>query len=320
MESKYDISLMVRVAQMYHEQGMKQDEIAGILQISRAMISMILTEAMNKGIVEINIRNPLVNNDELSNELMRLFELRECVVIPTSVQDTRTLRKLVAKRAVDIFNRELDNRKTVGITWGRTCYQFVSAFNLNKNVKDISVVTLIGGSDQKEKYYQLNEMARTLAEKMNGFPYFLHAPILASTIKEKEVYLNCVSMQIIMERWKNIDIVITGIGTLPIESSNERKTYNGENEINDNLGDNGAVGDICARYFKINGEFIKDTFYDRVIGIPIEDVRNAKTVIGIAAGTDKSRSILGALRTKVLDVFITDEQTAKAVIRASQFE
>lgn len=315
MDSRYDISLMVKVAHMYHEDGMKQDEIAGKLQISRALVSMILTEARDVGIVEINIRNPLVNNEILSDELIKLFGLKECVVIPTSLQDTHTLRKLVAERAVEIFNRELDNRNTVGITWGRTCYQFVSAFNLNKEVKDTNVVTLIGGSNQKEKYYQLNEMVRTLAEKMKGSPHFLHAPALASSIDEKEVYLNCASMQTIMERWKKIDIVITGIGTLPIESSSERETYIGENEVKKNHGDNEAVGDICARYFKINGEFIKDTFYDRVIGISIEDVRNAKTVIGIATGADKTHSILGALRTQVLDVFITDEQTAKAVIK-----
>jgi deoxyribonucleoside regulator len=318
VESKYDISLMVKVAHMYHEDGMKQDEIAGKLQISRAMISMILYEARDVGIVEINIRNPLVNNEVLSNELIRLFELKECVVIPTSLQDSHTLRKLVAERAVDILNRELESQKTIGITWGRTCYQFVSAFNLNKNVKDTSVVSLIGGSDQKEKYYQLNEMVRTLAEKVKGLPYFLHAPALASSIDEKEVYLNCASMQTIMERWKNIDIVITGVGSLPKESSNEREAYIGENEVGKTYAENEAVGDICARYFKINGEFIKDNFYDRVIGIPIEDVRNAKTVIGIATGMDKFNSILGALRTQILDVFITDEQTAKAVIKASK--
>lgn len=316
MESRYDVSLMVKVARMYHQDGLKQDEIAGRLQISRAMISMILSEARDTGIVEINIRNPLVNNEVLSDELKRLFALKECIVIPTSLQDAPTLRKLVAQRAVDVFNREIDSGKTVGITWGRTCYQFVSSFSTDKELKDVSVIPLIGGSNQKAGYYQLNEMVRNLAEKLNGMPYFIHAPALTSSASEKEMYLNCEAMQTIMERWKNIDIIIMGIGAFPKESSSEREAYTGENEIRKNYEENDAVGDICARYFRIDGEFIKDAFYDRVIGISIEVIRNSKTVIGVAAGTDKSRTILGALRTRVLDIFITDEQTAKAVIKA----
>ena len=45
MSTKFDVSLMVKVAQMYYNDGMKQEEIAGSLSISRSLISMILTEA-----------------------------------------------------------------------------------------------------------------------------------------------------------------------------------------------------------------------------------------------------------------------------------
>ena len=44
---------------VYYQQGLKQEEIAIRLKVSRASISLILAEARRSGIVEITIRNPL---------------------------------------------------------------------------------------------------------------------------------------------------------------------------------------------------------------------------------------------------------------------
>ena len=53
-----DLQHIVNVARMYYEQGLKQEEIAKQVKVSRASVSLILTEALWKGIVEITIRNP----------------------------------------------------------------------------------------------------------------------------------------------------------------------------------------------------------------------------------------------------------------------
>ena len=104
MNAKFDVSLMVKVAQMYYESGLKQEEIASQLQISRSMISMILTEAKEVGIIETRIRNPLLNNNEISDQLKSQFSPEDCIVVPTAIHDVNILRKLVAQRAIDVFN------------------------------------------------------------------------------------------------------------------------------------------------------------------------------------------------------------------------
>jgi DNA-binding transcriptional regulator LsrR (DeoR family) len=315
MNTKFDISLMVKVAQMYYTEGMKQEEIAGHLSISRSLISMILTEAKEAGIVEIKIRNPLVNNDELSNTFKTLFGLMDCVIIPTAVQDSGTLRRLIAQRAVEVFNSEVSNASMVGLAWGRTCYQFVDSYKADREWKDIGIVPLIGGSNQTAGYFQVNEMVRQLAEKMSGQPNFIYAPALTESVEEKELYLQSSSMQGIIEKWSALDIIVSGVGTLPGITDNERETYIGEYEIYKQLEESHAVGDICARYFTVKGEFIRDDYYNRVIGIPIESMQKARKTICFACGQEKVQSILGALRTKMISIFICDEQTAKAVLK-----
>lgn len=315
MESKFDVLLMVKVAQMYYIDGMKQEEIAKELQISRSLISMILTAAKDVGIVEINIRDPLVNNDELSKEYERTFGLKKCSIVPTAVQDSSNLRKLITQRAIDVFNQEVDSQFNVGIAWGRTCYEFISNYKSDRILKEINIIPLIGGSSQNAHYFQLNEMVRLFAEKISGEPNFIHAPAINSSFEEKEFFVNSSSMQPILEKWANIDIVISGIGTLPDMNNSDRETYMGEAEIYKQLDKGEAVGDICARYFNIKGEFIKDAAYDRILGIPIEDLKKSKTIICVASGVEKVNSILGALRTNIVDIFVTDEQTAKAVLK-----
>lgn len=315
METKYDVQLMVKVAQMYYIDGLKQEDIAKQLKISRSLISMILTEAKEVGIVEINVRNPALNNDELAGELQSLFGLKKCLIVPTAVQDANTLRKLVAQRTVAVFNEEVNDQDTVGVAWGRTCFEFISYYKPVKALKDISIVPLIGGSNQTAPYFQLNEMVRLFTEKINGNPYFIHAPALTASKEERELFMKSPSMQAILTKWAKMEIIISGIGTLPNLANTDREIYSGEYEIYHHLEKNEAIGDICAKYFTIQGEFIEDYYYHRVIGIPLEHLRGAKKIICMASGVEKDQSILGALRTKIIDIFVSDEQTAKAVLR-----
>lgn len=317
MDSKFDVSLMVKVAQMYYIDGMKQEEIAKELQISRSLISMILTEAKEVGIVQINIRNPQLNNDELSKEFEERFNLKKCVIVPTAVQDLNTLRKLVAQRAVDIFNQEVSEQSNVGISWGRTCFEFITQFSAETVYKDVSVVPLIGGSNQIAHYFQVNEMVRIFAEKIGGTPYFVYAPSLNASIEEKRIFENSAYMQPILEKWANMDIIVAAVGSLPDMNAHERESYIGESEIQSILEKSEAVGDVCARYFDKEGNFIKNEYFDRIMGVSIEELRRARTTIGVATGPEKVNAILAAMKTKIFNIFITDEQTAKSVLKAN---
>ncbi len=315
MITKYDMELMAKVAQMYYMENMKQEDIARQLQISRSLISMILAEAREVGIVEINVRNPLSNNDELSQELKALFGLKDCFIVPTAVQDESTLRKLVAQRAVAVFNQEIEENNIVGMAWGRVIYQFISYYKPEKALKGIKLVPLIGGSNQSAPYFQINEMIRVLGEKLDGQPYFIHAPAVTQSAEEKELFMNSSSMQTILELWDNLDIVLCGIGTLPNPNKADRQTYTGEDELYKQLEKRKAVGDIIARHMNIKGEFIYHEYSDRIIGIPLEMLKKTKKVISIATGMEKIYAALGALNSGVIKIFISDEHTAKGILQ-----
>ena len=67
----------------------------------------------------------------------------------------------------------------------------------------------------------------------------------------------------------------------------------------------------------INGRRVLGEVDHRAICLPWEDMANLQNVVGVACGANKTNAILGALRTDLLDVLITDDLTAVAVLKAA---
>jgi len=120
-------------------------------------------------------------------------------------------------------------------------------------------------------------------------------------------------MQAIQQRWARMDVLVSGIGALGSVHP-DRESYMGESEVQRDVETRDAVGDICARYFDRKGKFIVDDYYDRVVGVPVEGLKAARTAVCMASGEEKAAAILGALRTGVVKQLVMDEPTARAAL------
>ncbi|HTP59508.1 MAG TPA: sugar-binding domain-containing protein, partial [Spirochaetia bacterium] len=310
-----DLQRIVRVARMYYQQGLKQEEIARRVKVSRASISVLLSEARKRGIVEITIRNPLEDNAELSREISSAFGVTRCVVVPASVRETETLIDLASARAAGIFDQEAKTGDVVGVAWGRTCQAFMSHYAPRRLLHGLQVVPLIGGSDRTLQRYQLNEMVRAFAEKLQATPAFIHAPALAASRKDFELYMGSSSMKAILEMWRATTIAVVSVGAPPVAREMDgsrvpaRRRKSAPPEAL-------PIGDICARYFDVKGRFVEDELSARIIGIPVESLRRIPKVLCVAAGLEKAYSLLGALKTGCVTILVTDERTATALLDA----
>lgn len=324
MGLRFDEKLMVQVAQMYYIDGMTQSDIAKQFGLSRSSICMMLSDAREYGIVEINIKHPKKYNNQLSEEIMGIYSnLNKCFVVPTSVTSINMLTKIIASQGAYIAEEEISSNQTIGVAWGLTTFEFMSSFINSNDLSNIEVVPLIGGTNRMSSEYQLNEMVRQFAEKLQGTSSFIHAPAYAESVNDRELYMKSQSMQSIREKWANLDIAIVSVGSMP--------EYYDKNVIFDNntlldpfvikeLFDQNevrAVGDICGRRLNIKGHFLDCDHNQKLIAIDSESLANTKNVICIAAGRHKVLSIIGALRSKTIDVLVTDEATAKSVLAVS---
>lgn len=315
MKVRYDIQLMVQVSKMYHLEGLTQEKIAHQLGISRSAISMILSEAKEFGIIQLSIKDPTNNVQEVSDEFISKFNLKGCLVIPTGIDSLRLITKVVASQGASYAEDILTSHSTVGIAWGTTCYEFMMSFaNVNK-LRDINVVPLIGGTSRIASEYQLNEMVRMFSEKLHGSPSFIYAPAIAESIEDKELYMQSMSMKSIVEKWNTMNAAIVSAGAPP-EFYNNKMMGAPEDVMREyEKSEDKAVGDISARRYNIHGQFINNNYSSRIMGIDEDNLRRIQSVICVAAGEQKVLSIIGALRTNVIDYLVIDEITARMVLK-----
>lgn len=78
------------------------------------------------------------------------------------------------------------------------------------------------------------------------------------------------------------------------------------------LQERGAVGDICGRFFDLNGRPVM--IGAGVIGMDLRQLVAIPEVIAIAGGLEKTRALLGAVRGGFVKTLITDTVTARAVL------
>ena len=247
----------------------------------------------------------------------RQFGLARCVVVPTSIRDTDTLIDLTATRAAQVFDEEVKSGDTVGIAWGRTCHAFMSNYQARGFYSGMHVIPLTGGSNRNLERYQLNEMVRLFAEKLQGTPSFIHAPALTTSPEDCELYMGSSSMKTVMEMWRKIDIAVVSVGAPPVSQEFDgskvlvrRKKSVPPEEL--------PIGDLCGRYFNVRGVFIENELHTRIISIPVESLRRTKKTLCIVGGLEKAYSLLGELKTGLITILVTDEQTATAVLEAAR--
>lgn len=65
------------------------------------------------------------------------------------------------------------------------------------------------------------------------------------------------------------------------------------------------------------GKAVAPNLESRLMSTPLEQLKKLKNVIGVAGGLEKVEVILAVLQGGYLDVLITDERTAQALLERS---
>jgi len=196
--TKSDERFLLRVADMYYQQQMLQDEIAKKLNVSRTTISRALTRAKKEGYIKIIIDFPYENEVELEKELEKQYAIKEVIAVKADNINDRDI--LVAKQAAYYIARILKSNMTLGIAWGYTMKKIIDAFELYKignqiTAKNVEVVPLLGtmipqtaqNNDLRLSYASL--LSSKLAEMINGISYHFAAPMYVKDIDTKKMLL-----------------------------------------------------------------------------------------------------------------------------------
>ena len=202
---------------------------------------------------------------------------------------------------------------TVGISWGKTIFSLMSEYSSETVVEDLEIIPLVGATNRSLQRYQMNEVVRQFAEKVNGTARFIHAPILPASKKDRALYADSSELKAIASKWDAVDIALFSIAAPPRQyADNIAESIERGERFTEKLAES-AVGDICAWFFDSEGNFIEDEIAERTIAIPVASLRKAKTKIAVVSGDHKIGSIIAGMKTELVDILVIDETTARSV-------
>ena len=240
------------------------------------------------------------------------FHLRQALVVVGEGLSNELLRRRLGFAAAEYLQRTVTEGSPVGIGWGRTLHAVVEALDARQRI-GIQVLPLIGGLGQVSSSFQVNDLARRLADAFGGTWRPFYVPAFVANPAALEGLLHLADVQSVIQAWPQLEVALVGIGHFASkrQSSMLFAGYIAD-DILQGLERGGAVGDICGRFFDAWG---RQCVIERgIIGISLEQLQALDHVIGVGGGEEKVAAILGALRGGYLNVLVTDTITARAVL------
>ncbi|CDO05648.1 sugar-binding transcriptional regulator [Mycolicibacterium cosmeticum] len=304
---------LVKAARMYFLDGASQQEIASVLGTSRSNVSRMLAAAREQGIVEIRIIDGTERRDTLEAELKQRFGLHDCQVAAHTPGSTpaQTVSKLSSQWLLD----NIQDGQRLALSWGTALQAMVWAVTASRQY-DVEVVQLVGGLSAVDAGVTGQELVRELATRLGARYRYLHAPALVANLTAVEAFLSERSVSSALDAAKSADIAFVGVGTYGDSSSAaiiDAMALSPADRAE--LDAMSPAGDICARYYDINGAPVASrAVHDHVIAVDLDDLRRVPMVVGVTSGRVKAPGLVGALRGGHLDVLICDEAAARAAL------
>jgi DNA-binding transcriptional regulator LsrR (DeoR family) len=309
-----ELRLMTKVSRMYYEQGLRQTEIMQRLNVSQSTISRLLKRAEKAGIVRITVSVPSGADPEMEEALQGKFDLKEAIVVDSMDDDDQVVRDL-GPAAAFYVETTLKSSDVVGLSsWSAALLAMVDAMQPNSRAAGARVVQILGGVGNPSAEVHATHLTRRFANLVGGTATLLPAPGVVGSPEARRVLLKDRFVREATELIDSISLALVGIGAVEpsrmlAASGNVFSTAELES-----LREQGAVGDVCLRFFDREGSPVMTPLNDRVIGVEIAQLRRADRVVGVAGGRRKTAAIRGALAGRLVNVLITDLNTAQRLV------
>ncbi|WGW05652.1 sugar-binding transcriptional regulator [Tropicibacter oceani] len=299
-----------RAAWLAYVAGMKQDEIAILMGISRQSAQRLVAQAMSAGLVKTRIDHPIAECMELTHALKDRYGLSHCEVVPSLGSVQASGQAVALATGVMIENwLGLEAPQVIGLGTGRTLRSAIEHMP-HLSCAQHKIVSLTGNiaPDGSTAYYNV---LFTITEKVSAQTYPMPLPVIAASAEERLALLGQATLANTRALAERTDVRFVGVGPM-LETPPLVVDGFITAEDQKRLVDKGAVGEIVGFVFDRDGQLISDEINDRVSSAALRPAPDGPT-IAAAHGPDKLAAIRAALAGDLLNGLVTDADTARAL-------
>lgn len=306
--------LITKAARLHHIKGRRQSEIAEAMGISQASVSRLLGLAQEHGIVRTVVVSPEGLYPDLEDSLVERFGLSAAYVVDIGSND-ESVSHVLGTAAARCLAAEFKDGAITGLTsWSATLREMA------RNIEPLAVsgvntvVEMLGDLGSPMLQHEAALATFQVAKALNAEPVFLRTPGVMPNAALRRAAEADVHIQAALKLLGNLDTAFVGIG--PADFHGPLKE--GDNFFTaEQLADvraAGAVGQLHQRFIDAHGQPVETGLDGLVVGISLDQLRNARRKIAVAGGAAKHQAIAACLAGKWIDVLVTDVNTANHLI------
>ncbi len=302
--------LATRIAWMYYVEGLKQEDVANALGISRLRVIRLLAAARDEGIVRIEIASPDFGTVDLEGRLRTRFGLQRATLVPTPRDPRRTL-EVIGHALGDLLNGVVRDGMTVGAHHGRSVHAMFAGLRPAR-LPDLDVVSLMGSLSPDGRTVPHETVGR-LALTLDARCYQLAAPSYARSAEERALFLGLPMVQSVLERARGCHVALltasrisddgglVGTGYLTPKAAAELRAR-------------GAVGALLGVFVDADGHEVDHPLNATRIGLDLAELDRVPVTILVGGGPAKVAPLRAALARGRVHDLVTDVETATSIL------
>jgi DNA-binding transcriptional regulator LsrR (DeoR family) len=300
-----------RAGWLYFIAGHTQDEIAKMLQVSRASAQRLVSLCLAERLITFRLEHPIAACMELASRLKESFDLTHCEVVPADPAAPLSTAG-IAERCANILEATLRSETPVIVALGtgravRAAVERVSPIDRPNH----QIVSLVGNISADGSASFFDTVGR-LADRTGARHYPMPLPFLMSSEDERNGMVRIDPIAKVKAVAAKADLRLIGIGQMDQKAQVHVDGFVTREELFEMMR-LGAVGEITGWAYDAKGKLIKGGTNRRLTSIPPQ-VPAETTTIAAAIGQAKVPAIKAALAGRLVNGLITDEATARAIL------
>lgn len=281
MAVRHSEQIVHKAAWLYYSHGLRQDEVAQQLGISRASVAMYLKRARETGIVSITTSTQLFGEELLARRIEDAFGLQSVWIVPDGAQalDPEVEMPVLA---ASVFLELVEKGNRIAVAWGKTVYQIADVMPF-ADLQDVTVMQLCGNLGAPYSY-RPDECTMEIARRLNARGVNLYAPLVLSSERlAAELKLEPVVQEQLAEI-PSCDLALFSVGGINDDSHIVECGALTKQELK-SLRAEGAAGVIAGQLIDGAGAVLDCAYNRRLISADLASIRAiAKRLVVVQQG------------------------------------
>lgn len=300
-----------RAGWLYFIAGHTQDEIAKMLQVSRASAQRLVSLCLTERLITFRLEHPIAACMELASKLKDRFDLVHCEVVPTDAAAPNATVG-IAERCANLLDSTLRTETPVIVALGtgravRAAVERVTPVDRPNH----QIVSLVGNISADGSASFFDTVGR-LADRTGARHYPMPLPFLMSSEDERNRMVRIEPIVKVKAIAAKADLRLVGLGQMDQKAQVYLDGFVTREELFEMMR-LGAVGEVTGWAYDAKGRLIRGGTNKRLTSIP-PHVPAQATTIAAAIGQAKVPAIRAALAGRLVNGLITDEATAQATL------